>query len=260
MMTKITIPLTLVLLALHASSLFAQSAPPQALIGCLDSFGNIYNLAPKGKPVERCLGTDLSVELGSGNITGISLGEGLIGGGISGDVGIDIDPKFALPPSCPPGQVALSDDQGGWVCTPPNLLTNQNPVAKLWVIPHFTHPFGRGPRLGLGTRLRLVNTSNENGEVSFLSFSADGNLLLDLSLSRSVSIGERTFYRQDPRDQTDAVWMIVVSDVNIMVSAFLRDSASGISNAVSRARNVVAYPVDCRFPDGYEFVCQFAAN
>ena len=53
---------------------------------------------------------------GSGDITAVTPGTGLSGGGTEGDVTLSIAAAFQLPQSCANGQVAKSNGSGGWTC------------------------------------------------------------------------------------------------------------------------------------------------
>lgn len=245
-MGKNIVSLALITMVITSLSVIAQSAP-EGLVGCLSSNGTLYNVSPKDLITEKCQISDFQVELGTGSINSITVGNGLVGGGISGDITIKIDPEFALPPACPPGQVALSDDKGGWVCTPPSRLGTANSVAKLWVVPFYRRFEG-----SFGTGVRVVNTSTESGKVSCLYFE-HGALLLDSITTKNVGPGGQTFCRTS--EDLEPTWFLIASDVNVVATAFYRNYQSGYA-----ARNVVAYPVDCQYPEGYEFVCGFIRN
>ncbi len=251
---------------LGAASASAQL--PVELSGCLDGKGNLYNLSPsKGEVVALCNGSDLNVVLGAGSITGIKPGQGLVGGGVSGDVGIGIDPKFALPPSCPVGQVALSDDNGGWICTPKSQVLSPNPVGKLWVLPTVRGAQDRGDRqffgsYTFGTRVRIVNTSAASGTVTCVSFNSAGSALTHLTTTQAVGTGARaecrTVQHDGPNEALDPKWMLVASNVTVRVGAWVEVSARARKEALALRHE--AYSVDCRDPVGTEFVCDWVAR
>ncbi len=266
-----------VALALLLSCAFNTAAKEanNGLAGCLDTRGKLYNVTPQEAPAKPCNAGDLRVQLGRGSITGVAPLGGLAGGGISGDVGIGIDPKFALPPSCPPGQVALSDDKGAWICTPTNQLRRPQPSAKVWVIPAFSAPVyqegecngsppfcvGTPLDFSLGTQAYFFNASNHEGAVSCYWFTRNGGWLLDLSVSKRLPAGGSNFCQILNRftpssDRAD--WMLVVSAVDIVVSAETEQRHFERDRESAKSWNNVALPVDCRYPEGYEFVCAFA--
>jgi hypothetical protein len=84
--------------------------------GCRDSkLGVVYFVAPGTKPMKSCKKGDDSLALSAGDVTRVTAGTGLSGGGESGDVAVGLDPKYALPQSCANGQVAKANGSG-WVC------------------------------------------------------------------------------------------------------------------------------------------------
>jgi hypothetical protein len=215
------------------------------VLGCLSGNGSLYNLTAKLDADPSCEVGDIKVRLGSSTISGIRVGAGLVGGGIDGNIDIGIDSKFALPPACPPGQIALSDDQGGWVCTPPNLLKNANPAAKVWVLPRF-----EGERV-FRDELFFMNPGRQVANVGCMLFDNRGVLITDYSAARTVGPGgQDSCFGYGPPDIV-RTWLLLTSDVPILPTTVHRDRRATESF-------LQAYSVDCEQPSGYEFVCQFA--
>jgi hypothetical protein len=86
------------------------------LTGCHNAkTGIVYAVAVGDQPLTRCLEGDLAVAFSSGDITKISAGTGLAGGGDNGDVTLSLAPGYALPQSCTSGQVAKWSGSA-WQC------------------------------------------------------------------------------------------------------------------------------------------------
>jgi len=75
--------------------------------GCYNaSSGTINKLAQGNEPLKPCNAADILVRFAEGDITKITVGPGLSGGGDNGDIVISLDAKFSLPQSCFAGAVA----------------------------------------------------------------------------------------------------------------------------------------------------------
>jgi hypothetical protein len=257
------------LLVFLVSSIASAQSVPTSLFACLNGNGNLYGVTPTGKLGEGCAAGDLPVSLGSAGQ--VSASNGLVGTITNGVVDIGVAPGLAIPPSCPPGQIAIADGQGAWICTLPNLNGNPNPAAKVWVLPNVQERRTLDVALisdGIqyGTEMQILNPSNATANVTCLFFNRRGNLILSESQSRDISPGGRTTC--DIR-RSDAVptWMMLVSNQNVLVDAQNRTFYAlpegpffgvGVEGMPGFGQDPAVYPLDCDYPDGYEFVCDMA--
>ena len=236
----IRIAVTALLFLLVSSLTFAQSVPT-SLFACLDGNGNLYGVTPAGKLGEGCSTGDLPVSLGSAGA--VTAGNGLVGNLTNGVLDIGVADGLAIPPSCPPGQIPISDGNGAWICTLPNLDLNPNRVAKVWVIPEFTADFGR-------VELRFVNPGLVDVRAICYSFTSNGTRAF--MWERVIPTGGSAFCGAGRGPATFVpLWGLLVSDGPVLPSArraFHRQNTAQIE----------AHPVDCRYPEGYEFVCEYA--
>jgi hypothetical protein len=94
--------------------------------GCLTTNGGTLNMIKEGQsPQKPCPSGSVPVRFSGGDITKISVGEGLklgSNGGDNGDVAIELDSRYALPQSCTTGKVAKWDGSG-WTCGTDNDTT-----------------------------------------------------------------------------------------------------------------------------------------
>ena len=74
--------------------------------GCYNgASGTINKLQQGSAPLKACSTGDIPIMISSGDITSISVGGGLSGGGDNGDVTITLDPKYSLPQACMTGGI-----------------------------------------------------------------------------------------------------------------------------------------------------------
>jgi hypothetical protein len=246
------------LFLLVSSNTFAQSVPT-SLFACLNGNGNLYGVTPTGKLGEGCSAGDLPVSLGSAGTVNAS--NGLVGSITNGVVDIGVAEGLAIPPACPPGQIPISDGNAAWICTLPGLTGNPNPGAKVWVIPETTLAYS-----GLSDRLIFVNPGLQSARTICYYFTGNGSLARPFTTENIVPSGGRaecnTFSRPGrdtrPGIYADAhLWMVLVSDLPLLPTAH---SHTGIAIRGHRLYQIQAFPIDCRHPEGYEFVCEYAID
>jgi hypothetical protein len=258
----------IVLLACFAQSQ-AQSVPT-GLVGCLDPNGSLFNVVPVNTPRDQCPQGTTSVQLGS--LSNIDVGASLISKIEAGNAFLDINPDLAVPPSCPPGQVALSDDNGGWVCTPPNFAGKKNPASKVWVVPQVDRCVNgvqdtRRPRIQTCrdslsyTEVAVVNPGLEPASLTCYFFSRGGVLFFDHVQTSTIGPGGLSQCQSPPVENGSSEyyeWALIVSDQGVLptVRSFWE---SILSRAFAvQSSQIETYPVDCSEPEGHEFVCQFS--
>ena len=257
-------------LLVYGVAAWAQESPA-SLIGCLDPNGSLFNVAPSGTPREQCPQGTIAVQLGS--LSNINVGDSLISKIENGNAFLDINPGLAIPPSCPPGQIAVADGEGGWICTPPNLVGKSNPGSKVWVVPQLDRCVNSPDRdsrptafrfcgsSGSYSELAVVNPGTEAASVACYFFDHDGVFQLDLVQNLSLPPGGQRSCASpflDNGSERYYAWALIVSSLDVLPTArTFWESFQGRKNAVHSAQ-IEAYPVDCDEPDGHEFVCAFA--
>ncbi len=256
----------------------AQEAA-SGLSACLDGNGNLFNVKTSGSIGEPCPEGTLGVLIGT--VSGVQTGPSLTSKIEAGTAVIDIAPSFAIPPSCPEGQIVVTDDQGAWVCTPPpNLFRQPNPGARVWVVPHIqrcskarqdsggplSRPAIRDQCEGSDgeTIIGINNPGSKSIDVTALFFSEQGILQFDLTTARSIPAGGYREVHSPVLDYDSDVtyqWALITASAPILPTAWSEWVAYPVrSDLLKRApggSQTEMYPVDCDQPTGYEFVCQF---
>ena len=232
-------------------SIWASAASPSGLFACLDNDNNLYGVTPKGKPGEGCAATDVPVTIGS--VGEVTASNGLVGNLTNGVLDISLTPELAIPPSCPAGQVPTGDGDGGWICTLPG-AANPNPASRVWIVPKWEWYSG-----GAADRAQIVNPGTERGTVRCYTMTLLGGYISDQTEEHQIAPGSRencdAYLEGDARrvyGRSDVRWLVVVSDIAVLVNA----GQSTFRNP--NTGNIEAYPIDCRFPEGYETACDLA--
>ena len=248
--------------------LLALPAGAETLKACLSQVGQLYNvIVDDGKPTDGfCPQGDIAVRLGDGDVTMVNAGKGLVGGGISGDIGLDLAPNFRLPEGCSNGEVPVSNGNGGWKCIVPG---GNNLSGKLWVIPGWVNcpelpssGGGRPPRVFGCPRssFTFMNPGEATADVTCYFFDRNGRLLLDAIQSRTLGRGSVAVCSPPAPAAvggTRGGWALLSSDQNILPTAvdFVGESTD---RTISNSYQTEAHPIDCDDDTGYEFVCTFA--
>ena len=95
-----------------------QATGVKSYTGCLANQGGTLTLIREGEtPAKPCPSGSVVAHFSGADITGVTAGFGLTGGGINGNVSIALDPAYVLRQDCADGQVVEWDNSAGeWIC------------------------------------------------------------------------------------------------------------------------------------------------
>jgi hypothetical protein len=97
-------------------AVLAAGATVPTVTGCLASKdATLIKVKLGDQPASPCSSGQTVVHLSGGDITSITVGEGLTGGGTNGDVTIGLDSSFTLPQGCDAGDI-VERTAAGWAC------------------------------------------------------------------------------------------------------------------------------------------------
>jgi hypothetical protein len=109
----------IVILAVLATTAFAVDSVI-TYTGCLNTSGsgagNVSKVKAGDNPLSQCSSGQTQIRLSSGDITSVTAGSGLTGGGTNGAVTLGLSGGYTLPQDCSSGQVAKSDGSNAWAC------------------------------------------------------------------------------------------------------------------------------------------------
>jgi len=113
-----------IVLVLGGAAVYSQTGVTvPTYTGCLNpNSGSVTKLKIGSAPLLACQNPDVVVMFSAGDITKISVTGGLTGGGDNGDITIGLDPKYALPQSCPTNYIAKWSGTA-WTCAADNDTT-----------------------------------------------------------------------------------------------------------------------------------------
>lgn len=101
--------------AMGGTVLAAGDSVP-TLTGCLaNKDQTLIKVKLGNQPASPCSGGQTLVHFSGGDITSITVGDGLTGGGTNGDVAIGLDASFSLPQGCDAGDI-VEKTASGWTC------------------------------------------------------------------------------------------------------------------------------------------------
>jgi hypothetical protein len=92
----------------------------QSYTGCLNtsggSAGNLSKVKAGESPLQACTAGQTQVHVSGGDITGVTAGSGLSGGGSNGAVTLSLDSGHSLPQGCAEGKVPKATATEDWAC------------------------------------------------------------------------------------------------------------------------------------------------
>lgn len=104
-------------------TVLAAGATVPTLTGCLaNKDATLIKVKLGDSPATPCSSGQTLVHLSGGDITSITVGDGLTGGGTNGDITIGLDASFSLPQGCDAGDI-VEKTATGWTCGDDNDTT-----------------------------------------------------------------------------------------------------------------------------------------
>jgi len=218
--------------------------------GCLHENGTIYGVVSHAGKEPVCEATHEVIQFSGGDVTGVLPGVGLEGGALDGPAQLDLNEKFRLPQACEPGETTIFNGQI-WTCADPQ--DTKASGHRAWIGLSWYSRFTDFREARASTRIYVLNPNDHVVNVTCISFSHTGNLLLDALESESAAPGGIEFCPVD-----DGIgWTIVSADGPVLPHGRVETRAGVSSGGSETAWNLDWYPLNCEDPGEFGFACRF---